>query len=216
MLCLVCTNQVIAFYLLRKSQMAESVNIQSIASVSPGYQFRSGISSATDGDALVLQLRDIDKERSINWNNLAKVERSGIKDDYFARKDDILFVCRGTNNYCVHIDILPTNLVVPNFFYIIRITDNRIRPEFLSWYLGTSPARKHLEMTRRGTNVSMIPREGLAALPVPLIPIAKQQAIADLGALILREEALSSTLATKKRQLIQGKIVTTHPLFRLH
>jgi hypothetical protein len=186
--------------------------LSSMASVIPGHQFRRGVSSEPTGDALVLQIKDIplsgiSQSDEIDWNLLERVDGSRVRDDCFAKKDDILFVCRGTNNFSFHLKSELPKAIVPNYFFIIRVHDQSLNPSFLNWFLQQKPARRQIERIRLGTSVSMISREGISEIEVPLPPLEKQKQIFEFGLLTQRELTLLNRINTRRYELTQQMLI---------
>lgn len=179
----------------------------SLATVAPGYQFRGGISHDPSGDASVIQIKDIRGSGEVDWSSLERVDASKVKEAYFAQADDVLFACRGSNNVSFHIDTQPPQVVVPNFFYIVRVNNGRVYPAFLNWYLHQRPARRQIERARRGTSISMISREGFSDIEIPLPPLERQKQIAELGKLIEKESELLAQLNQRKRELMESLLI---------
>jgi hypothetical protein len=196
--------------------------LSSVATIIPGHQFRKGVSDDPAGDAMVLQIKDITRldnpevdrrdshcsaGRKFNWSQLDRVDGSKIREACFARKDDILFVYRGEKNTFFHLYFQPPRLVIPNYFFIIRVHDPMLSPAFLYWCFKQKPLQKQIERIRLGTSVSMISREGISELDIPLPPLEKQKQISEFGVLIERELKLLNRINTRRYELTQQMLI---------
>lgn len=55
----------------------------------------------------------------------------------------------------------------------------QLLPEFLVWLLGTEYAKQHMSAAARGSAATLYSLEIIGSLPVPVLPIEKQKAIAE-------------------------------------
>ncbi len=122
---------------------------------------------------------------------------------YEIQSNDILFLARGTEHkaICVGSEIAP-NLLASSNFYIIKVKDPFMLPCFLSWYMNQKPAREYFEVNTAGATISYISKPALAALPVPVIPIEKQQAIVKIAQLRDRERVIEQHLSRLRDRLV--------------
>jgi hypothetical protein len=196
--------------------------ICNIASIIPGHQFRAGVSDDPGGDSRVLQVKDIsrlkemhqdknntsaDERKAIDFSMLDRVDGRKIRKECFARKDDILFVYRGESNSLFQIRFDPHGLVIPNYFFLIRVTDTSVHPAYLYWYLQQKPAKRQIEKARLGSRVSMISREGLSEIEIPLPALERQKQIAEFGALMGRELELLNRINLRKYALREKMLI---------
>lgn len=52
-------------------------------------------------------------------------------------------------------------------------------PEFIVWLLGTEYAKQHMAAAARGSAISLYSLETIGSLPIPLLPLEQQKAIAE-------------------------------------
>jgi hypothetical protein len=52
-------------------------------------------------------------------------------------------------------------------------------PEFIVWLLGTEYAKQHMAAAARGSSISLYSLETIGSLPVPILPLEQQKAIAE-------------------------------------
>ncbi len=81
--------------------MPVKLKIKDIADIQIGYQFRKKIEPERDGTHQVIQIRDFDKDRNLQIENLTKVKLAGDVEKYSVNKGNILFLSRGQKNFAV-------------------------------------------------------------------------------------------------------------------
>ena len=70
-----------------------------------GYSFREKIEHNPNGDVGILQMKDItDNYLSFDYQNIDKSNDFIFKDKFYLKKNDILFVSKGVNNYAIAIE----------------------------------------------------------------------------------------------------------------
>jgi hypothetical protein len=52
-------------------------------------------------------------------------------------------------------------------------------PEFIVWLLGTEYAKQHMAAAARGSSISLYSLDTIGSLPVPILPLEQQKAIAE-------------------------------------
>ena len=75
----------------------------------------------------------------------------GIGDQYWLRKNDLLFAAKGASNYCFLYDGVVEKMVASSSFIIIRIISKDILPEFLCCFLNTPSVLNKLKKSSVGT-----------------------------------------------------------------
>ena len=90
--------------------MKIDANIYTIADLvclQGGYSFRGSIEGAEDGNALAVQMRDVDPERGVNWPGVLRTNLSTHRSPAWLKEDDILVVSKGARFYAVCLDAPP-------------------------------------------------------------------------------------------------------------
>lgn len=181
------------------------MTIADIATVSSGYHFRGRIEHKPVGRYAVLQARDVDEFLHFNPATLARVDLDTEADRHVVRQGDVLFLSRGEKPWALVVgDAIPTSVVVPSSFYILRTDAVRVRPEYLAWYLNHPKTQATLRVLASGSNIPFISMNELRGLPVSVPPLEKQDRILALTALVRREEELSRQLVARRAELIDA------------
>ena len=180
------------------------MELKKIAKIQSGYISRGKIEPQDDGTSLLLQAKDIDADNiSCRAESLVRFMPKLSGKDWFLKSDDILFMARGARNFSVLIDKLPDNVLAAACFFIVRISDFEILPEYLCWYLNQSPVERSLKrFSGRAVHMPVVRRSVLESIDIPLPPLETQKQIADITALMMKEQDFYKKLAEKRKYLM--------------
>src|SRR5438105_1042307 len=113
----------------------EPLKISDIAKISSGYHFRGSVDAAPVGNLPVIQAKDIGEDLRFNSQALRRVRLEGNSDRYRVHPGDVLFLSRGHRRWAIVVeDVLP-DTIAPSYMFIVRLDRNRVRPEYLAWFL---------------------------------------------------------------------------------
>jgi len=159
--------------------------LSDLAQVSAGYSFRGKIIDEVDGVAKAIQMRDVSKDRDVNWqtvvNTNVPLRNLGGDSEAWLRDSDIIFTARGNNNYAFEITDCPSKIVLSPHLFKIRVKNpSIISPTFLAWQINQKPAQTYLSKNTEGSAIVGIRRTVLDNLSIFLPPIKEQHKIAKM------------------------------------
>lgn len=172
-----------------------------------GYSFRGRLEAQVAGVISVIQMKDLTEENVVDCRGLARIDETEIKEHHFVRVGDLIFRSRGVTNTCTILSEGPGNAIVAAPLFRIRITDNRVLPDYLNWYINQSPAQSFLATHSKGTAQKMISKDALEALEIAVPSLERQKAIVELSDLVEREQSLIKKLAEKRKQYLSAKLL---------
>src|SRR5450830_1197160 len=70
---------------------------------------------------------------------------------------------------------------VRNTFFLIRLANSKLLPEFLAWQINRAPAQRYLASNAEGSDQLSIRRGVLEGMPVAVPPLEQQHAIIALA-----------------------------------
>ncbi|MFZ3070587.1 MAG: hypothetical protein WA110_05655 [Anaerolineaceae bacterium] len=175
-----------------------------ISEIQVGYQSREGIRAQADGSYFLLQARDLDKLRQIDWSNLTRFTPSGAISKSEIRQSDVLFLARGQDNFAYLISHDTRNVLASNSFYILRAKTEIVLPEFLAWWLNQTPAQEYIKLNRSGSSLPFLSVSALSCLEVPIPVLEMQRKIGVLEMLRKKEADLLDLYLTKKSALVEA------------
>jgi hypothetical protein len=180
------------------------MKLKKIAKIQSGYINRGKIDPRDDGTCLLLQAKDVDADRlSYRADALVRFTPRLSGKDLFIKHGDILFMARGARNFSVMVDILPEGVLAAACFFVIRISNSEILPEYLWWYLNQSPVEEYLRrFSGRGVHMPVVRRALLESIDIPLPPVKTQKQVSEMILLLQREQDLYKKLAEKRKYLM--------------
>jgi hypothetical protein len=180
------------------------MKLKNITKIQSGYINRGKIDPQDDGTCLLLQAKDTDSD-SLSYRTDALVRfmpRLSGK-DWFLKPGDILFMARGARNFSVLIDKLPDSVLAAACFFVVRIANSEILPEYLCWYLNQSPVDEYLKrFSGRAVHMPVVRRAVLESIDIPLPPIKIQKQVSEMNKLLHKEQELYKKLAEKRKYLL--------------
>ncbi len=181
----------------------KSVRLGEVADVGAGFPFRGAITTAPEGNALVVQMKNVDTERGVDWASVPRTNLPGKKEPDWLREGDIIFAARGSKNYAALIFSAPGNAVCSPHFFVIRIrNETATLPAFIAWQINQAPARKYFEQSATGSYILNIRREVLEKLELTIPPRAQQEIIVALNQAVQSErKVLEGLIENRKSQM---------------
>lgn len=178
--------------------------LSDIASVTAGHPFRGSIPETENGEARVVQIRDLDENGQIEWDKLISTDIQGRKKPDWLQVGDILFSARGQRNIAALVDKQASNTVCAPHYFIIRVTDERIEPAFLAWQLNQLPAQRYFSKSSQGSAVASIPRSFLGATPISIPSVDRQKVIIAMAKAHLQEKLTLQALIKNRDSQMQA------------
>ena len=180
------------------------MKLKTITEIQSGYRSRTKIDPRDDGICLLLQAKDVDGDRlSYRTDALVRFLPRLSGKDRFLKKGDILFMARGARNFSVFIDELPDSVLAAACFFVVRVSNSDILPEYLCWYLNQSPVEEYLKrFSGRGVHMPVVRRAVLETIEIPLPPLEVQKQVSALNKLLVKEQDLYRKLAEKRKNLM--------------
>lgn len=180
------------------------MKLRNIAMVQSGYHSRGRVEPREDGSHFLLQARNVDGGNlTYQTDTLIRFNPDLSRRDGILKKNDILFMARGTRNYSVLLREIPELTLAAAYFFILRVSDEKILPSYLCWYLHQPPVERYLvRHSGRGVHMPVVRRSVLEKIDIPLPSLKIQKKIVALEALRREENDLANRLAEKRKQLL--------------
>ena len=159
--------------------------------------------AAPYGEVYYLQIKDLLSESP--EKTASKVTLSAKNERYLLAKGDLLFAGKGTTYLCKVFD-LDIPAIASTTFYIIRIGDGDILPDYLCWYLSQPKTLAIIKSGQVGTGTPLNRKKILENLEIAIPDLKTQQQIVELAKLQQKEEELLKTI-TEKRNLITNQLI---------
>jgi restriction endonuclease S subunit len=165
----------------------------------------SRVKEDPEGNTGILRLGAVDYDsKRVNWDERMRVSDFHPGAHHFLRSGDILIVGRGVHRTALLADDPPPQTVADRTFFVARPDMEQVEPAFLAWYLNERRAQHYLQSHSRGTNIQTIKKSALKRLPVQVPPLDTQERIADIQALVRREQKLVSEWMNRRSELARA------------
>ncbi len=182
--------------------MSVERRIGSIADVHTGYTFRQKIEHQSGGGFAVVQVKDT-APGVLREEGLSYLPLDGMKDRFFLKKGDVLFLAKGANNYALLFSSSVKAVAVSSFF-VIRGCDDGVSPAYLSCYINSQLGQRQLESAKEGTYVTNITKKTLEEMTITIPSMEEQERIVRLFQLAEREKELISQLGVNRERLVNA------------
>lgn len=173
------------------------IKLKEIAAITSGtYQ-----KEVLDGDFLYLQIKDFTSSHLDKGEVTPSIPSTKSTDKHLLSNKDLLFAAKGTSNFSAIYYKSKGKAIASSSFFIIRISEDRVKPEYLNWYINLPRVIKKLQSNAVGSFTQSITKEVLMNLPVSIPPLNVQQKIVELNQLQAKEQKLQIQLTEKKEKM---------------
>lgn len=148
----------------------------------------------------LLNLRSINPGGYIEADQLdVFVAAEYLSPEYLSQVGDV--IVRLTAPYtAILIDKVTAGMVISSNFVIIRADRRELLPEYLFWLINTPKIKRSIYENTSSNMLGAIKAKYFSDFEVPSLPIAKQQQIAVMNELALKETKLLRQLADEKER----------------
>ena len=148
----------------------------------------------------LLNLRSINPGGYIEADQLdVFVAAEYLSPEYLSQIGDV--IVRLTAPYtAILIDKVTAGMVISSNFVIIRADRRELLPEYLFWLINTPKVKRSIYENTSSNMLGAIKAKYFSDFEVPSLPIAKQQQIAVMNELALKETKLLRQLADEKER----------------
>ena len=175
-----------------------------ISEIQVGYQSREAIHQCHQGSHYLLQAKDFNNLHQVDWSNLIKFTPTGSVIKSEIQLGDILFLAKGQDNFAYLVDRSVDHILATNSFYIIRVDQAIVLPEYLAWWFNQTPAKKYIQLNRSGSSLPFLSVSAISRFEILIPDIETQRKIGELELLRKREADLFGLYLSKKSTLIQS------------
>jgi len=181
--------------------MVNKNKLNNIAEIRSGYLFRYRLKHNPAGNISVIQLRDLNENSPIQYQELIKI--SGQIDKFsFLNKGDIIFKAKSNKRVAAVISEDVPNLVATMHYFIISLKDNSLNPEYLAWFLNQRTTQEYFNLNAMGTRIPVVNKVVLADTLITCPDEEKQELIVRVDNLKKREQELLDQIKYKRDLLI--------------
>lgn len=159
------------------------------------------LSEEADGDLLYLKVRDFTGNYIHQGDLRPSIFVSEKTERFILKNGDLLFAAKGNANFCYYYRESIGRAVASNAFFVIRVQDKAVLPEYVCCYMNQPTILNRLRMQARGTGIQLIGKDVLESLSIPIPPIEVQQRICEYDCLRRKETELLEQIAQKQQEV---------------
>lgn len=178
--------------------------LEHVVDVQSGHPFRGSVPDVLDGNGYALQMRDLNPEGSVTWENLVRTSVEGRREPDWLVPGDVVFVARGQRNYAVCLSEVPLPTVCSQYFFLLRCKTPALSPEFLAWQINSAPCQRYLAKNAEGTDQLGIRRPVLESLQIAVPELETQHRIVALHQHALAERKVLENLIRNREQQLEA------------
>ncbi len=158
------------------------------------------------GDVVYLQSKHFDDQGNLSAVLHPDLSREEISEKHLLRDGDILFAAKGTKNFAAVYEEHNLPAVASTSFFVIRLFDSKVLPEYLTWFLNNQNTQFSLKAQAMGTSIPSISKVVLEELEIPMPTIEKQKAVVTISKLRWQEKNIHLKLESLRDRKIQTQI----------
>lgn len=170
-----------------------------IAAVRSGYPFRARVDPSPDGNARVLQLKDVGARGPVDVWGATRTEVKAAAAHQLAA-GDVVLKGRGST-YCAVVEEIPTDLplVAAAPLLVLRPKPGSVEPGFLRWLLNHPKTQAKLSATAEGTYIPTLTKSLVEDFEVEVPPVETQRLITEAATLAEREQELLEAITNIRK-----------------
>lgn len=159
-----------------------------------------------EGDVVYLQAKHFDDNGLLFASLHPDLKAKDISEKHLLVPGDILFSAKGTKNFATVYEKHNPPCVASTSFFVIRLTQDQILPEYVAWYLNSDQAQSTLKGKAMGTSIPSISKMALGELEISIPSIKLQKSVVLISSLRMQEKLLLSKLESLRTKQIQHQI----------
>ncbi|MGB4773314.1 MAG: restriction endonuclease subunit S [Chitinophagaceae bacterium] len=158
------------------------------------------------GDLVYLQVKHFDENGLLKTEIYPDLMEDKVTEKHLLSDGDILFAAKGTKNFATVYENHNPPAVASTSFFVIRVKEKGLLPQFLAWYLNQPSTLKKLKEQATGTAILSISKAMLEDLEIPEPEKRIQYVILQISALMRRENEIQNRLSELRETKIQKQI----------
>jgi restriction endonuclease S subunit len=176
-------------------------NLKNIASILTGIYGKP----ENEGAIIYLQVKDFSENGELK--QVHPQLNGNIPNKHLLKAGDILFAAKGTKNFAACFYGLNYPAVASTSFFIIRLQNPKILPEYLVWYLNHPINIDRLKSSAIGTSIVSITKEVLGNIEISIPDMNVQRKVLMITALQQKEKSIKQQINLLNDKIIQYRIL---------
>ena len=161
----------------------------------------------TDGKIVYLQAKHFDIDGNLTNTLYPDLSNNSKIEKHILYSDDILFAAKGTKNFAACYESINIPAVASTSFFVIRLKDSNILPQYLKWYLNHPDTKSFLKSKAKGTSIASISKVVLQELELNIPSLQKQNMILQIDELFRKKKKLKHKIEQLQEKQIQHQLI---------
>lgn len=162
---------------------------------------------AHNGDIVYLQARHFDENGLLLGDLYPDIMADDISEKHILKTGDVLFAAKGTKNFAAVFEDHNPPSVASTSFFVIRILNEVVLPQYLAWYLNNPDTQQFLKNLARGTSIASISKAVLDDLEIFIPDFKIQELILKITQLRNTEKGLKKEIEILREKHINQLII---------
>lgn len=163
--------------------------------------------SNAKGDIVYLQAKHFNENGQLSTSLHPDLESWSISEKHLLKPGDVLFAAKGLKNFAAVYESHNPPSVASTSFFVIRLRDNNVLPQFLAWHLNHPVAQKFLKAGAIGSSIPSISKAVLESLEIPIPSMETQEAILKVTSLRKLELSIKKQMEDLQEKYIQNVLI---------
>lgn len=164
------------------------------------------------GEVVYLQAKHFDEGGWLKTELYPDLKADNINKKHLLRPGDVLFAAKGANNFAACYESINQPAVASTSFFVLRIENDSIIPEYLAWLINHPVTQKYLKANALVSSIASISKTVLEELEISMPSIKIQRAILNISALRKIELSLKKQIEELQEQNIQHQLIKSTQL----
>lgn len=179
--------------------------LSQIANITTGVYEKGRLS----GDTLYLQAKHFDEQGKFLSENILhpEIQMDDRLKKHILQDKDLLITAKGqSNRVCLYKSKIGQS-VASSTFFVIRLQESFLLPEYLQWYMNTSKMQSAFSNLSKGTHILSLSKKALSKVRIEIPPLDKQQKVLKLHSLWEKERKTTMELMKNKEIYYQQLLI---------
>lgn len=163
-----------------------------------------------DGQIVYLQAKHFDETGLLISSLYPDLKAENISEKHLLKNGDIIFAAKGTKNFAAIYESKYQPAVASTSFFVIRVNteyQNKILPEYLTWYLNQPSSQNYLKSQAVGTSIVSIAKTVIEEMELNIPGLKTQKTILAISQLRNSEIKLKLQIESLREKQIQQQII---------
>jgi len=161
---------------------------------------------AAKGEIVYLQARHFDEYGKLVGLLHPDLRTDDVNTKHILKTGDVLFAAKGTKNFAAVFEDHNPPSVASTSFFVIRLQDNKVLPEYLVWLMNSPTILLFLKSTAKGSSIVSISKAVLEKLEISIPNIQTQRIILKITSLRNQEKQIRQKIESLEEIIIKQKI----------